>query len=74
MCKMFYGNWNGFDENKPLFEGSFEECCARIHKMYDDSVIDCEEAVFIVDEKEQYWYPVFDKDWNPKGVDKGSAW
>mgnify|MGYP003442914682 CR=1 FL=1 len=74
MCKMFFGHWKGFNENKPLFVGSFEECCARIHQLDLENSADCEEAVFIIDEKDQYWYPVFDKDWNPKGVEKGPAW
>ena len=56
MCKVYYENWNGWDENACEFEGTFEECVAMLPELDRQCVSDSEEeCVFILDENGRRW-------------------
>ena len=75
MCKICLGSYLREDSSeilKVLFEGSFEECCNLVHKLYDDNVCVDTEIVYILDENNNYWYPKFDIKYNPNGIELGT--
>jgi hypothetical protein len=76
MCKIYFDACYLFHSDRVLkFEGTFEECCNIIHKMYDENVICSDEEVFYIeDENEVCWYPKYDKYDNPNGVEIGTRY
>ena len=75
MCKIYFDACYFRCDRRLDFEGTFEECCNVVHKIYDENVIDSdEEVVYIEDENGVCWYPDWDKYDNPKGVKIGTRY
>ena len=72
MCKIYFDACYFTCDRRLDFEGSFEECCNVVHKIYDKNIGDSDaEVVYIEDEKGVCWYPKWDKYDNPNGVEIG---